>query len=446
MRVFRIGLLFGVSAALLGFADLRGERMALSLQDVLQMAEQANFEVLIAEESREAARQGVARSRSNLLPQLSVEVDQSRSKNPLGQAGQGIDPGEAEQGLNRTFVNRFDALIRARMSLLNLEDRAQLEVSRFNLRIVETEIELVVQQILNRIADAYFTHHRNLQLLEVIDANLERDEVLLRVARNQFEGGVATPLDVTRAEVSLATNELARLAQETDVMESGLRLKRILNLPLGTELELQAVDIPERAPDELNVLAELPRVLERRPEFRLEVERLDRNRYSRRAADWQRLPSVDVTGSWGYASETLADDMREQWRVGVGVNVPIFEGGRIRANQLEADSNIRSQSYVVRDLEQAIEADLRLAAQDLRSRYNQVEVATKTVDLNRREYDLARNRFEEGVADNADVVTAMARLAEAEGVLVDAKYAYHLSWIRMARLRGDVRDVIQSIE
>lgn len=443
MNVFRIGFVSLLGFAALGSGDLSGERISLGLRDVLEMAERANFEVLIAEESREAARQGVARSRSSLLPHVSVEVDQSRSRNPLSGFGQGGEPG---QELNRTFVNRFDALIRARMSLLNLDDRAQLEVSRFNLRIVETEIERVVQQMLNRIADAYFTHHRNIQRLQVIDANLERDEVLLRIARNQLEGGVATPLDVTRAEVSLATNELARLAQETEVMESGLRLKRILNLPLYAELDLEAVEIPQRAPASPDVLVELPRVLDRRPEYRLERERLERNRYSRRAADWQRLPSVDLSGSWGYAAETISDDMREQWRVGVGVSVPIFEGGRIRANQLEADSAIRGQTYVLQDLEKEIEAELRLAVQDLRSRYNQVEVATKTVELNRREFDLARNRFEEGVADNADVVTAMARLAEAEGVLVDAKYAYHLSWVRMARVRGDVRDIIQSVE
>jgi outer membrane protein TolC len=355
----------------------------------------------------------------------------------------GFTQGGAPANIDRTFLNRFDAVIRARMSLLDLNTRADYQVSRYNLRIAENRIESIIEDIYALIANSYFAHLRNIQRLAVIDANLERDEVLLRIARNQLEGGVATPLDVTRAEVSLATNELARLSQETMVLDSGLQIKRILSLPLGAELKLQSIDIPQSSPLDFSIAQALPSVFERRADFRQQVESLERNQYARRAANWQRLPSVEVSGMWGGAARTIADDFEEQWRVAVGVRVPIFDGFRIRANKLEADSAIRSQEYVVRQLEQQIESDLRLSAQDLKSRYSQVQVARKSVELNKREYELARIRFEEGVADNADVVNAMARLAEAEGVLVDAKYAYHLSSVRLARVRGDVLEVLR---
>lgn len=432
--------IFLVGALLLPSINLVAETVALDLAEAFQRAQHANFDVLLAEESRESAVQDMVRRRANLLPSLNLEAGQSRSMNPI--VG-GFTQGGAPATVDRVFVNRFDAVIRARMSLLDLNTRADYQVSRYNLRIAENRIESIIQDIYALIANSYFAHLRNIQRLAVIDANLERDEVLLRIARNQLEGGVATPLDVTRAEVSLATNELARLSQETLLMESSLQVKRILSLPLGAELQLQGVDIPQNSPLDFSIPHALPGVYERRSDFRQQVESLERNLYARRAANWQRLPSVEVSGMWGGASQTIADDYDEQWRVAVGVSVPIFDGFRIRANKLDADSAIRSQEYVVRQLEQQIESDLRLAAQDLKSRFSQVQVARKSVSLNQREYELARIRFEEGVADNADVVNAMARLAEAEGVLVDAKYAYHLSSIRIGRVRGDVLEVLR---
>jgi outer membrane protein TolC len=434
IRVLVIGVLS------LPFIKLSAETVTLDLAEAFQRAQYANFDVLLAAESRETAVQNIVRSRSNLLPSLTLEADQSRSMNPI--VG-GFTQGGAPATVDRTFVNRFDAVIRARMSVLDLNRRADYQVSRYNLRIAENRIESIIQDIYALIANSYFAHLRNIQRLDVIDANMERDEVLLRIARNQLEGGVATPLDVTRAEVSLATNELARLSQETMVLESGLQIKRILSLPLGAELELQRVAIPENSPLDFSIDQALPGVFERRADFRQEAESLERNQYARRAANWQRLPSVEVSGMWGGASQTIGDDLEEQWRVAVGVSVPLFDGFRIRANKLEADSAIRSQEYVVRQLQQQIESDLRLAAQDLKSRYSQVQVARKSVALNQREYELARIRFEEGVADNADVVNAMARLAEAEGVLVDARFAYHLSSVRLARVRGDMLEVLR---
>lgn len=436
---YRLLPIIAVAWWLLPAANLSAE-YSLDLRGALERAHQANFDVLLARESRESAAQNVVRSRAGLLPNASLEVDQSRAMSPI--VG-GVTQAGQPAAVDRAFMNRFDAVIRARMSLFDLNTRAAHEVSRFNLRITESRIESVIQDIYALIANSYFGHLRNVRRLVVIDANLERDRVLLRIAQNQWEGGVATPLDVTRAEVSLATNELARLAQETNVLESALNVQRILNLQLGSTLELAPVDVPGREPGVVPVESELRDVFERRPEYRLERESLERNRYARRAAGWQRLPSVEISGIWGTTGESIGDGFDEQWRIGIGVSVPIFEGFRIRADQLEADSAIRSQEFVLRQLEQEIEAELRLAGQDLRSRYQQVQVARKSVELNRREYELARIRFEEGVADNADVVTAMARLAEAEGVLVDAEYAYHLSAVRNARVRGDVMELLR---
>jgi len=55
---------------------------------------------------------------------------------------------------------------------------------------------------------------------------------------------------------------------------------------------------------------------------------------------------------------------------------------------------------------------------------------------------LARQRYQQGVADNREVLDAQNRLAFAEDNLVDAVFLYNLSRLELARARGDVRGIL----
>mgnify|MGYP002066371440 CR=1 FL=1 len=74
--------------------------------------------------------------------------------------------------------------------------------------------------------------------MTLVESNIERAKVLLDLSRTQVEAGVATQIDLTRSQAQLATEEQAKLQQETVVVESELLLKQILNLDMGTEVSL----------------------------------------------------------------------------------------------------------------------------------------------------------------------------------------------------------------
>jgi outer membrane protein TolC len=71
-----------------------------------------------------------------------------------------------------------------------------------------------------------------------------------------------------------------------------------------------------------------------------------------------------------------------------------------------------------------------------------VTVAEKSLRLAQEELRLAQQRYQQGVADNREVVEAQNRLAVAEDNLVDAVYQYNLSRVELARAKGDVRAVL----
>ena len=428
---FLLGLLLAVLFQ--GTPAQARQSVELDLAGALARARDANFAILMERENVESLRQSARRARAQLLPQVTASATQSRAMQPnVGGFTENL-PGVPD----RRFTNRFDALLRARLSTLDATRLADYRVARYDEELAAFDLESTVQDILEAIADAFFTHVRNLARLDVIAANIERDRALLELSENQFEAGVATPIDVTRAEVQLSQNELALLQQETLVFESELRIKRILNIDLGAELSVVPPPLSEAALDSARALG-LQAVLRDNAEYQRATRTLERNEYARRATNWERLPNLELTGEWGYASRSLTGDMREQWRIQAGVSVPIFEGFRIQANQLQADAAIRRQEFAVASLESELDADLRLARQDLRSRFSQINIARKQLELSERELELARTRFGEGVADNRDVVSAQANVAAAEDGVVEAEYFYNRARLRLARVSGDV--------
>jgi outer membrane protein TolC len=124
------------------------------------------------------------------------------------------------------------------------------------------------------------------------------------------------------------------------------------------------------------------------------------------------------------------------------VDVPVFDGLRSGSDRKLALSRQRSQELLLRDLELQISAEIRLAVQDAGSRFQQIAVAETGQQLGEEELRLARVRFDQGVADNREVIEAQNTLALANDNLNEAIYQYNLSRLELARVRGDTRGIL----
>jgi outer membrane protein TolC len=91
-----------------------------------------------------------------------------------------------------------------------------------------------------------------------------------------------------------------------------------------------------------------------------------------------------------------------------------------------------------RDLEQQAEADVRGALLDLANAQEQVAAATERLQLAEQELSQARDRFNAGVAGNADVVNASLALTASRTLVNDAETAYQLARVALARATGSV--------
>lgn len=412
--------------------------ISLSIETVLQRVEEDNLEILLNREGIEEALQTVRQRRASLYPSLNLNLTQSRSQ--FVNVGRGFDfPGADPVA---PPASRFDARIQANVPVIDTDLITSYRSAKLGYAITQLDYETLLQNVLEATATAYFDHLRNLSGMEVIQANIERNRSLLNLARDRLKSGVATQIDVTRAEVTLAQSEQSLLQQETLLLESELRLKRLLDIDLDREIILDPLqERLEARPQQLSRLA-LGTILEKRTDYQSARIRQERQLLARKAAIWQRFPQIELFGNYGVASdEAFSGSYENAWAAGIRFSVPVFEGFRIQSERLEAESGIRSQEYVIRRLEQEVGSTYRLFRKQVQSRYDQIQVAKKSRDLSRKELDLASTRFEQGVADNTEVVDAQQNLAAAEDNYIEALYQYGLARLALARTLGNVRTI-----
>lgn len=411
--------------------------VVLRLGEVLARVEAENLRVLMNRETVVQAVQLVVIERSTLLPSVDLNVSQVRTRPSLVGTGFGGLPGTP-----RTVppANRFDAGLRADLAVLDPVRIARYQAAKSGENISRYDYQAVVQDILQSAATVFFAHLRNLERMQVIEANIEREQELLRLAQSRYNAGAATKIDVTRSEVQLSRQLQQRLQQQTVVLESALRLKRFLNMDLYQEVRPVPVGFSAVPLEREDHGLSLDRILTNRADYQAAVGGVERGRIERRAASWERFPAVSLFGEYGFATETAFDGGEQnEWMVGIALNMPVFEGFRIRANQRIANSRLRSSEYRAEDLSQNIAAEVELAWQDSRSRLAQISVAADSLRLAQEELRLALRRFEEGATDNRDVVDAQNSVVAASDNLVEAEYFYNLARLDLARARGDVR-------
>lgn len=400
------------------------------------MAEERNLNVELQRQDIRDQAEVVKQRVSALLPSLDGSLRYNRGEQGMTGANAGFGANSDISTIR--YENSFVGL-QANWTLFNIRQFADWKVAEFNKEIAELRYTENLQRILELTAQGYFTHLRNLARLEVIDANIARDEVLLKLATDQVEAGVATPIDRTRAEVQLANNRIARLQQETVVLQSEMQLKVLLDLELDAPLMLATAPVVDPTPPQPMATA-VREILDNRPEYITALRELERNQFARKTAGLDRLPRVNAFAEWGYQSEAPFDGMQEEvWTVGATLSVPIIAGYEIDALQTRAGIAVRSQEIILRTIEQDVGSQYLVTRQNLSSRFQQIAIARQTVDLSQEELELARTRFTEGVADNSDVVLAQANLAAAEDQVVEAVYLYQLARVDFARLRGNVR-------
>ena len=378
----------GTSSANVEVADIGWREFFVDprLQAVIAQSLDNNRDLRVAVLNVEKARAQYRIQRADRVPAVGVQGQMTRT---------GGDAPVTEQFSANLGVVEFELDLFGRVRNLSQAALQQYFSEAANRR--SAQLSLVAE-----VANAWLTLGADNEQLRIAQATLASYEDSLRLAeaRHQLGGASSLELSQTRTLVETARTDVARFAGQVAqdrnalVLLAGGPVDDTL-LPATEVTEIAAVrPLPAGVPGE---------VLLRRPDVMAAEHTLLSANANIGAARAAFFPSISLTGSIGSASSELSnlfDSGTRAWSFVPTLNLPIFQGGKLRANLGVATAN---RDIALAQYEKAIQSGFREAADalalndsldaQLASQQALMAAATQAQTLSQARYDAGLDSF-----------------------------------------------------
>jgi outer membrane protein len=416
----------------------------LTLGDAARLAAHQSAIAQGARLRADEAQARVRQRKADLLPTVSgyvQEAGRTFNTSTLGiefPTPPGQPPVFDPKGQVEGPVNTLDVRGRVQQNLLDFAAFGRVRSAQAQARTSNADAEATAEQAATIATTAYVRAMRADADLRARQADTQLATELLSIAQSQLQAGTGVGLDVTRAKAQVAATRASLIASRNARDHAHLDLLRSLALPVGTDIvlvdSLSPATASESFPDEATLVAQ---ALRNRPDLVAEEERIRAARQGVSAIKAERLPSLGLVADDGVIGKNGAK-MLNTYTWGLQVTLPIFDGFKREARLQEQQSVVKEAEIRRRDLEQQAQVDVRGALIDLAGAREQLDAATERLALAQQEVAQARDRFNAGVAGNADVVNASLALTASRTLVNDAETAYQLARVALARATGSV--------
>ncbi|MFA5910241.1 MAG: TolC family protein [Vicinamibacterales bacterium] len=295
------------------------------------------------------------------------------------------------------------------------------------------------QQVTVDVAAAYYRVVSQQAFVEVARQSLERARRLRDASEAKLDAGLVSQLDVLRSQQLVAQAEVQFFDTQAGVEEARDHLTFLMGRTTPDRFEVQAT-IPRPSADPIDVGQATTLALANRLDLQGRVSARDDAENQIRFTRNQLLPQVDVNlaltrretapsfrGSFGLEGYQFATFFT--------IAMPVDR----TAQQVDYQSAVLDRDRRRREvttLERQIGDDVKHAIRERDRLLRGVLSAETSVEIGRREVEVAQLRYETGLSNNLDVVTAESGLLAAEGRRIQALADSAVARLRLRALLG----------
>jgi multidrug efflux system outer membrane protein len=382
------------------------EDAALSQLEV--QALQANQELKGAVARVDQARATARVARGELLPTLSLQPSFTRQHYSPNQEPSFGSITVDSYNVPLDLSYEVDLWGRVRRSFESARADAQASLAAYYTVLLTLQADVAQNYFGLRALDA--------EIATVVGTvDLRKEQV--RLVRSRFEGGIGNELDVARAETELATTEAdaAALARRRAELENALAILVGSN---PASFRLTAIEATNWNPHPPEVPAGLPaELLERRPDVAEAERQLASGNARIGVAKAAFFPVLTLTGSGGYVSadvESLFKWDSRTWSLGPTLTLPLFTGGRNKANYKRSQAAFEEATAHYRQQILVAFGEVEDSLAGIRHLVDQGAAQERAVANARRAAELAGDRYRSGIVSYLEVVDANREALQSE--------------------------------
>lgn len=409
------------------------------LDSLVSQVAASNLDLKLATARVEEARAFLGINKSGLLPQVTANNSARRFR----QVGVAFLP----SGSGRPTVQRFPF----EMSLLEPLATMTWEIDLFGrvrrgVQAASADVRAQMEDRRNVLVTvlaavgANYMQTRGFQLrLDLAQKNIVIQQDILELTRALTRAGQSTERDVAQAEAELESTKAVVPVLATGLDVSIHRLSVLLGRePQALRSELnKAGPLPLASPE---VPVGLPSdLLKRRPDIRRAEAQLQAAsaRIGQAKADY--FPVFSLTGSAGRAAPQLSGltaGLNNIFDIGPSVSLPIFTGGRIRANVAVQNARFKQASVTYETAALVALEETENALTSYSNERDRVERLQKVVDANRTALDLSQIQYKAGLADFLTVLDAERTLFNNQDLLAQSQIALVIDLVTLYKALG----------
>lgn len=388
----------------------------LTLKDAEDQAASNHPRILVGEYNAKAAGESVREVRSAYFPSVlatstgaeatdAARITAGGLNNPtvFDRFGYGVLGGQLLTDFGRTSALSSSATLRADALQQDVEDRRAV--------------------VLLQVDGAYFDALRAQAVLRVANETVNTRQVVVDQTTELANAGLKSSLDVTFVTVALSQAKLLLLQASNDAQASFATLAAALGGQGGGPYDLEDIPLPAAPPDDAAPL--IVQALRDRPDIARERFAEQSESQFANAEHDLALPTVSMMGAAGLTPFHDAGIGADHYAaVGVNVSVPVLNGGLFSARHAEAVFRTSAQEQVVRDLEDRVARDVRVAWLDAQTSFQRVQLTEQLLEQATEGLDLAQQRYTLGLSSIVELTQAQLNLTEAQIEQASARYEY----------------------
>jgi outer membrane protein TolC len=415
-----------------------GGTIQLTVADAIDRALKYNLGGIIADQETRVSTAARVRALARFLPEVDAGVGETVQQIDLAAFGFSGFPGVG------SVVGPFSVFdVRARYTQTLLDARRFHELKAAGERLNASNLarqdvrELVVLITTGLYLEAVASNSR----VDAARAQLTTAQAVYDRAMDLRASGVAPGIDVVRAQVQLQAQQQRLIAAENDRAKQKLNIARAIGLPQNQDFMLTGdfITTPVSLP---TFEQELDLAFANRFDYRRAASLVREAEENRKAALGRRLPTVQVDANYGDIGSAPGNSHGTMFVQGT-LSVPIYTGGRTRAEVLESDALLEERKAEASNLRDQIEYELRALNLDIQAANQQVRVAQAARDLAQQQLTQAQDRFAAGVANGLEVTQAQEAIATADENYISSVYALNISEASVGRAIGNAEGTIK---
>lgn len=397
----------------------------LTLSEALALATRNNELSGIAAARIVRARALRRQAYSTLLPDLSFDGTYTRRSREVTRT---VD----DEEIIVQALDAFSGVATVDVDLLDVRAFPVARSATRNLEAQENASAEIRRALAFDVASSFFAVLSAEQLRGAASRRIGVAQATVSDARTRLEAGLASSNDLTRAELELATAQLALTQAENAVVSSRLSLGYLIAEPVDRPLaEPPAEPVESANPEDLERIAQDARADLRELTLRAESLRLLSLEPTLRA-----IPTLTLRGTYRATNEAGLSGRERDWNVAALLNWEIFDGGVRYAEAAARRAEYREALLDAEALRRRIGLDIRTARTDLataRASLEQAEVRARVAEQNAREVHV---RYSEGLATALEQADATVSAFEADAELARQRFALGIARLSLSRALG----------